>query len=122
MSDVVAALRELSEPWQQGDKIKAAIGRAAKRCGLSYWRVFDIWYGKARRVDQFELDAVASALEQKRKADARNELHELRTRLTRLESLMAQADSDFFRPSLAAVSEQIRQVGGKSGNSDSTLD
>ena len=77
---------------------------------------------KPAHVEQFELDAVAGALEQKRKEAARNELHELRTHLARLESLMAQADSDFFRPSLAAVSEQIRQVGGKSGNPDSALD
>lgn len=97
MSDIAGHLRELSEPWARGDKIKRAIDRAAKASGLSYWRAFDIWYGKARRIEAFEHDAVAQALDRKRKEAARNELYELRTRITRLESLLVQTDPDFHR-------------------------
>ena len=121
MTDVGTALRELAEPWAGGERIKVVIGRAARRAGLTYWRAYDLWYGRGQ-VQTFELDAIGNALAKKREEAARNEIHELRTRLARLESLMAQADSDFFRPSLAAVGEQIRQVGGKSRNPDSSVD
>lgn len=86
MSDCAAELRELSEPWLRGDKIKAAIGRAAKLAGLSYWRAFDIWYGKARDIRDFERQQIAAALEAKREQEARNELHSLRLKLEILEA------------------------------------
>jgi hypothetical protein len=97
MTDAAAALRELSEPWSRGDRVKAAIERAARRAGLSYWRAFDIWYGKARRIDQREHARIAEALEHKRKEATRNELHELRLRLVRLEAILARTDPDFRR-------------------------
>lgn len=115
MTDISAQLRELSQPWEMGDKIKRAIERAARRSGLSYWRAFDLWYGKARRVEQFEIDQVAAALEHKRKEEARNELHELRTRLARLESLLAQTDPDFHRETLNQTRHSLRMLDGKAG-------
>lgn len=103
------ALKELAGTRLAGDPIKAAISRAAKRAGLSYWRAFDIWYCKARRVEQFELDAISDALALKRKEDQRNEAHELRLRITRLESLLAAADEDFYRPQITALRDQRNQ-------------
>ena len=97
MTDAAAALRELSEPWSRGDRVKAAIDRAARRSGLSYWRAFDIWYGKARRIEQVERTRIAEALEHKRNEATRNELHELRLRLVRLEAILARSDPDFHR-------------------------
>jgi hypothetical protein len=73
------------------------IDRAARRAGLSYWRAFDIWYGKARRIEQAERASIAEALEHKRKEATRNELHELRLRLARLEAILAGKDPDFHR-------------------------
>jgi hypothetical protein len=90
-------LRDLAEPWPPGDRTKAAIARAAKRAGLSYWRAFDIWYGKARRVEDAEQARIAEALDQRRREAARHELHELRIRIERLEALMARTDPDFRR-------------------------
>ena len=55
MTDPAAALRELSEPWSRGDRVKAAIQRAARRADLAYWRAFNIWYGKARRIEPHEI-------------------------------------------------------------------
>ena len=52
--------------------------------GGSYWRTYDLWYGKARRVEEYEIDAIADALRVKREREAANELHELRTRLARV--------------------------------------
>jgi Mg2+ and Co2+ transporter CorA len=109
--DAALALRELAEPWPSGSKVKSAIERAARRVnGMSYWRAFDIWYGKARRIEQIEADLIAVALAEKRKEAARNELHELRTRLVKLESILARADEDFYRPRVAAVGDLVRSA------------
>lgn len=108
MSDAaMAGLRELALPLTKG---KTAIDRASKQAGLSYWRSFDIWYRKARRIEPFEVDAIERAIQQKRREAARNELHELRTRLVRLESLLARGDADFHRPSIDALGDQLREV------------
>lgn len=121
MIDAGEALRELAGQSNRGDPIKTAIDRAARRAGLSYWRAFDIWYRKARRVEQFELDAIADALALKRKEDQRNEAHELRMRITRLESLLAQADADFYRPQITALRDQRGQLDRKPRIENSTL-
>jgi hypothetical protein len=94
------ALRELSEPWTPGDRVKAAIQRAARLSGLSYWRCFDIWYRKAQRIDAVEMTAIADAIAKKREREARNELQELRTRLAKLEARLSTVDEDFYRPTL----------------------
>lgn len=115
LGSLAEALRELAEPIEFGTRIKVAVDRAARRAGLSYWRAFDIWYGKARRVEQYERDAIAEALDKKRKEAARNELHELRTRLARLESLLVQADEDFHRPTLDQIRSSTGGLGGAIG-------
>lgn len=115
MTDISASLRELSEPWERGDKIKAAIARAARLADLSYWRAFDIWYGKARRIEPSEAERIQAALRRKSEEHARNELHDLRTRLMRLESLLVQTDPDFHRESINQVRSQVRGLGGARG-------
>lgn len=100
-------LRELAEPRPAGDPVKAAIDRAAKRAGFTYTRTFDLWYRKARRIEQFEQDAIAAALLKRRREVARNEFHELRTRLSRLESLLAQSDPDFHADAIRHVRTQL---------------
>lgn len=109
------ALKELANPRPGGDPTKSAINRAAKRAGLTYWRAFDIWYGKARRIEQHEVDALADALEKKRKEAERNEIHEIRTRLARLEARLSQQDSEFHRPTIDVLGEQIAGLGGMAG-------
>jgi hypothetical protein len=94
------ALRELIEPRSADEPIKTAIQRAARLSGLSYWRCFDIWYGKARRVEAFEITAIADALERKRELEAKNELAQLRLRLSRLEARLLSTDEDFYRPQI----------------------
>ena len=123
MNGVAAQLRELAEPWPSGSKVKEAIERASHACGsddkrrrvIPFWRAFDLWYGKARLIRDFEIEAVAAALEKKRREAARNELHELRTRLVRLESMLSQIDPDFHRDAIAASREQIRSLGRSGG-------
>lgn len=122
MSEVATALRELAEPWAGGERIKTAIDRAARRAGLSYWRAFDIWYGKAKLVRDFEITAIHDAVARKRKEEARNELANLRLRLERLESLLVQTDPDFHRPQAAVVREHLRALGGTIRRADSAVD
>jgi hypothetical protein len=94
------ALRELIEPRSADEPIKTAIQRAARLSGLSYWRCFDLWYRKARRVEAFEITAIADALERKRELEAKNELAQLRLRLSRLEARLLSTDEDFYRPQI----------------------
>jgi hypothetical protein len=107
--DAMAALKTLSEPWERGDKIKRAIERSAHLAGLSYSRCFEIWYGRARRIEPEEVARISEALEQKNRLEARNELSELRLRLARLESLLVQTDPDFHRPTIDFVRQHVRR-------------
>lgn len=91
-----------------GESVKTAINNASKRAGLSYSRTFDIWYRKARRIEQFEQDIIAEAVTKFRRDLARNEFHELRTRMARLESLLAQSDPDFHRETIEQVRSQLK--------------
>jgi hypothetical protein len=87
-SEFSEALQELARPWPEGDKLKRRIDRAARAAGLSYWRAFDIWYRKARRIDAHEAAQINEALRIKREKAVANEYHDLRARLARLESAL----------------------------------
>jgi hypothetical protein len=102
------ALRELSEPRPSGDMVKRAIERAARIVGLPYWRTFDIWYEKARRIDAHEAERIAAALQIKREDEARNEISELRTRLLKMESRIAAEAANRTGPSLGGIRSRLR--------------
>lgn len=124
-TETAVLLRELSEPWMPGDKIKAAISRAADAAGLQYSRAYEMWYGRARRVLPAEVDRIETAVARKREQGATNELQQLRQRVSRLERLLYAldaSDEDFHRPSTAALREHIREMGGKVGASNSSVD
>ena len=109
--DAAEALQELSQPWASGDRTKTAIARAARIVGLPYWRAFDIWYRKAQRFNADEAERIQNALQKKREEEARNELAELRTRLLKMEARLAATDSDFHRPHIDFVRQQLRRSG-----------
>lgn len=109
------ALKELADPRPVGDLVKAAIGRAARITGLSYTRAFDVWYGKARRIDAHEAARIEQAVQSKREEEARNEIHDLRTRLLKMESRLASQGTDSHRPRLGFA----RTHGGGRGGSRS---
>lgn len=120
---IVAALRELSEPWPSGSKTKEAINRASRASGLHYWRTFDIWYGKARRIEPLEVMAIEDALARKREKAAQHEYQQLRTQIEKLGAMLATKDTDFYRPTLTDQPRlPIRTVGAANGGEDSTLD
>jgi hypothetical protein len=81
-----SGLKALAEPPVIGDRVKAQIARAARAAGISYTRAFDLWYGKARRIDAFELDAIRAA-KAARHARAESRSYELTALATDLEAL-----------------------------------
>lgn len=56
------AVRKLAEPLEFGDRTKTAVQKSANKTGLSYWRTFDIWYGRARRIELPEAVMIHDAL------------------------------------------------------------
>jgi hypothetical protein len=112
---VSEALKFLADHKPGVGYTKQAIERAAKRAGLSYWRAFDLWYCKARRVEQFEIDAIADAVEQKRREAERNEIHDLKRRLAMVESRLVQTDQDFHREDIAAFGFALSTPGLRGG-------
>jgi hypothetical protein len=110
MSDYADHLRELAEPSTRGDRVKVAIDRAARLSGLSYWRTFDLWYRKARKVEDFEIAAISEALRRKTRMEAHNELSQLRSRIEILEARYAQSDADFHRADIDGLGQILRPV------------
>lgn len=121
------SLRELASPLLFGEPIKVVIERAARRVRpilpqFKFSRAYEIWYRRARRIEQYELDAFAQALEKKRLEAARNEYQELKTGMARLEAMLAQIDPDFHRPSIDAARGLVRQMDRTNSNADRALD
>lgn len=104
-------LKELAAPISRDEKVEAAIARAARLSGIPYNRVFNIWYGKARWGDTHEHDAVVRAVDEKRRREARNELHELKTRIAIMESRLNQMDADFYRETIDELRLSLRPTG-----------
>lgn len=57
-ASAAALARRCAHPCPAGDIVKAAIGRAADRAGFSTTRMRDIWYGDARQIESWEMDAL----------------------------------------------------------------
>mgnify|MGYP001563293942 CR=1 FL=1 len=109
--EIANELRALAEPRRHGEKISIALDRVSRLCGFEYWRTYDLWYRKTRRVEEAERTAVKAALEKKNMEAARNEFHELKTRLAILESRLNQIDPDFHSQTIDAAREQMRRLG-----------
>jgi hypothetical protein len=105
--DMAKALQELSAPHGRDEKMVAIIERSARLAGLSYSRCYEIWYRRARRIEHAEVVRIKEALRQKTRLDARNELHELRLRLTRLEAVLSISDEEFHRSEIDAVRDTL---------------
>ena len=60
--ELTKALKRIAAPIHVDERISDYIARAAVRCGLTYWRTFDVYYGKARKVHLFEAIRIRDAL------------------------------------------------------------
>lgn len=110
-SEFSEALQELSKPSPEGDRIKRAIDRAARAAGLSYWRAFDIWYGKARRIDAHEAATINEAVRIKREKAVANEYQDLKARLAKLEStLLVQGNPNVHREAPHPAGSRLRHA------------
>ena len=111
MKELTAFIRELAEPVSREEKIEVIIRRAASRAGISYHRAFNLYYGRTKWTSPAEAEAVICALDEKRRKDARNELHELRTRIAIMGSRLNQMDADFHREAIDALRPYFRPSG-----------
>lgn len=91
-------LWELSEPKPPGEKVKATIRRVAKLAGLGYWRAFDIWYRKARRIEVGEANKIWGALRDKNERAAGIELEQLKLQIAVLEARLPKRNTNRSRP------------------------
>lgn len=105
-------LRALGRSPGGGEPVKAQIARAARHSGLSYWRAFDLWYRKARRVDAAEIEAIRTA-QTTRSRERSHELaclaadfEALAERVSHLAAGSARADADALR----ALSRRTRNL------------
>lgn len=105
-----AALKQLAGEGGRGDRIKSAIDRAARAAGLSYWRAFDIWYGKARALLDSEYVAILSALTEKEIAEQKNAHHDLAIGLAKAEARLAKLEAALNGAVAAEDFETIEQV------------
>ena len=104
-------LKELAAPISRDEKIELAINRAARLSGIPYHRTFNLWYLKAKWGDAHEHDAVVRAVDEKRRKEARNELHELKIRVAQMESRLNQMDADFYRETIDQLRVSLRPSG-----------
>ena len=109
-------LQELSKPQDRGETMKEIVTRTARAAKLAYWRTYDLWYEKARRVEPAEVEQIREALRIKNERAARNELHELKLRIARLEASLAARDADFHSPDIDHLRSLDRGVGGVGGS------
>lgn len=116
MSDASVMIRDLAEPWGAGEKLKDALERTMRLTKFAYWRSFDIYYDKARKIEEHEIEKLKEALRIKNEKAARNELHDLKFRIARLEAtLSASRDADFHSPDVDFARELLRSPGGMGG-------
>lgn len=106
--ETAKALRRLAEPRPVGDRVKAAIGRAARKAGLSYWRTFDLWYAKAHRIDAVEVERIRAA-ERATAKGAAHELYDLASQIEVLAERLASVDADFSQPHVDALRDIARR-------------
>jgi hypothetical protein len=111
--DPQAMLRELSLPWAAGERMKTVLDRTSRLAMLTYWRTYDIWYGKARRVEPHEIDQIAEALAVKNEKAARNEIHEAKVLLARVEARLNSIDADFHSAHIDGLRAQTSHLGGR---------
>jgi len=115
VAEATTMLHELAKPLSYGEPVKLVIERTSNIVRISYWRTFDLWYGKARRIEEYEYEKIKTALRIKRESAARNELHDIKLRIARLESLLRAGDADFHRHDIDFAREALRDGGGKDG-------
>lgn len=115
-------LRRIAEPRPVGDRVKAAIDRAAKRVGLPTQRVENLWYGEARVVKAEEMDAIRRTDEarQLKERTARDQAAELGALFAGVAERLRQIDPDFHRDNVASLLDAAGALGAMDRAVDQT--
>jgi hypothetical protein len=113
VAEAAFRLRRIAEPRPVGDRVKAAIDRAAKRAGLPTQRVENLWYGEARVVRAEEMDAIrrADAARQNKEKSAREQAAELGALFAGVAERLRQIDPDFHRNDVAQLLDAASVLG-----------
>lgn len=112
VAEMTSLLRAVAAPADPGEGVKAAIGRASRRLGLPWGRAKRLWYGEARRVDAWEMDAARRYLAAREKNNAnalRMEHARALDALALLEARLAAVDADFHCDATAALRDAVRK-------------
>lgn len=83
-AEMASGLQRLAEPVRAGESVKALIGKASRRSGMSFNRVRELWYGRGK-VKAEELERVRALIRSNTQENINAEIAELRQRLARLE-------------------------------------
>ena len=114
-------LRKLAGELMPDEKIKSVIGRVAAVVGLKYSRTFELWYGRSRRLEDYEREQICEALAKKELKWLENELHNWRMALARMETKAAALRADMDRPRFDLLSHEVRGRGRRARPSNSAL-
>jgi hypothetical protein len=113
VAEAAFRLRHLAEPRPVGDRVKTAIGRAAKLAGLPFSRAENLWYGEARTVRAEEMDAIRRA-EKAREAKeqaARDQAAALGALFAGVAERLRTTDENFHRDDVASLLDAARALG-----------
>ncbi len=113
VAEAAFRLRRIAEPRPVGDRVKAAIYRAAKRVGRPTQRVEHLWYGEARLVKAEEMDAIRRVDEARlaKEQSAREQAAELGALFSGIAERLRTIDPDFHRDDVATFLDAARLLG-----------
>lgn len=114
LDDAADLLRKIAGPRQSDELLKGVFRRLGRR--LSGWsenRVRDVWRRDTRvRIRAEEVAQLRTIVEQDQgQGDTKNELAELRDRISRLEALMERTDAPFHSADLDALRDIRSKMG-----------
>ena len=124
VAEAAFRLRRIAEPCPVGDRVKAAIMRAARRSGLPVSRVEHLWYGEAKLVRAEEMDAIrrADVARQKQEDSTREQVKSLGSLFAGIAAHLLETDPEFHGESIAALVDAARALGaGDSAVADAVL-
>jgi hypothetical protein len=99
-SEMQSITRNAAGPWQPGDSVKAAIGRAARALGINYRRARSFWYGESVAVRATEADRMRAAetlMLKQRRQRLEQELATIKAKLDAADQAEAGAAADLDR-------------------------
>lgn len=107
--EIARLLRQLADPVEAGESVKALIRRASTRAGIPYGQAKRAWYKEWRTIPAHVADGIRE----------RAEAHERRLRKAAYQAVVAMQESDpeYFRECIEELGDILLPLGGQSGSS-----